>query len=568
MTKKKTKEKKAPPKTKKQKQTKKKKFQIKKKLLHGMILLLILAAFSLLAFFMTQKLLEPTNLARVLPAEQTVGFVTVDMYDLAMNGNLPVDYAYSPENISDTVAMYLGQESFDMFTDWFGGQAAMAMLMGTNQKTSNVYFFEYANRALAVNFLESLTAAEEQLEETQYEGSTIYSYPLSQNFSATFAGSYLVIAEEQEDLELIIDTANGDSSNLKSYSYYNTVADNLPYNATAITYWDIKKYPEVIEGHVPIYEIVPESLINPVLAIFPSFGAAMQTSEDGLYIQTYTSVEKDLLGGEAYFSFPDKYRANLAAYIPEDEAIFWGGHDLYGQTQRLLEIFDEFHESAGVIFEAILRAKAQEYFGGNTSLEYDIYPLFENEYALTMYKNEEGNKDYLCMLDLVSQDDKLIYIDSLEKGFLQQQIYSEPYVQTYTLEDGTTGQEIVADLAEILSTDLAYEGVDITMFYLSNEETLGYMTVFADTFAFATDLDILKHSIDLMKGPDGSLSASPDMEAINLIMRSADEASYINLEDFRDSEFWGMDFFNAFSGISSTKNIFDDGIATFHLLIP
>jgi len=567
MTKKKTKEKKASPK-KTKKKSNKKKLNLKLRLMHGVVLLLILVAFSLLAFFMTQKLLEPTNLARILPAEQTVGFVTVDVYDLEMNANLPEDYAYSPESISDTVAMYLGQESFDTFREWFGGQAAMAVLMGANQETSEVYFLEYSNRALAVSFLESLATPEEEIEKTQYEGTTIYSYPMSQNFSATFAGSYLVLAEEESDLKMIIDTAHGDSSNLKSYSYYNTVADNLPYNATAVTYWDIKKYPDIIEGYVPIYEIVPESLVSPVLAIFPAFGAAMQATPEGIYIQTYTAVEKDLLKDNYYFSFPDKYRANLAEYIPEDPTIFWGGYNMHRQSQRLLEIFDEFHQSAGVIFEAVMRAKAQEYFGDNISLEYDIYPLLENEYALAMYKDEEGNVNYICLLDLVNQDDQLIHIDTLKKGFLQQQIYSEPYVQTYTLEDGSTGQEIVADLAEILSQDITYKGVDITMFYLSNEDTLGYMTVFADTFAFSTDLDILKHSIDLMQGPDGSLGASPDMGAINSIMRSADEASYINLEQFRDSEFLGSPFFKAFSGISSTKNVFDDGIATFHLLTP
>lgn len=566
MTKKKTKEKKvSPPKT-KQKATQKKS-SIQPKIIYGMMLFIILAALGLLAYFIVVKLLEPTNLASILPEEQTVGFVTVDIYDLAANGNLPADYMYSPESLESTVAMYLGQESFDIAQEWFGGQAAMAMLMGTNQETSSVYFLEYSNRALATDFLKSLTMPEEEIEKTNYQGTTIYSYPLGQNFSATFAGNYLVIAEEMSSLELIIDTASGDSSSLKSYSYYNKVADNLPYNATAITFWDIKKYPNIAESYIPIYEIVPESLISPVLAIFPAFGAAMQTSEDGLYVQTYTAVEKELLGGNSYFSFPDKYRANLAQYLPEGEAIFWGGHDLRRQTQRLLEIFNEFQESAGVIFEAVLRAKAQEYFGDNISLQYDIYPLLENEYALSVYIDEEGNKDYLCMLDLVSQDDKLIHIDTLKKGFLEQQIYSEPYVQTYTLEDGTTGKEIVADLAEILSSDLTYEDVDITMFYLSNEETLGYMTLFANTFAFSTDLDILKHSIDLMKGPDGSLSASEDMDAINAIMRSADEASYINLEDFRDSAMWGMNFFSGFSGISSTKNVFDDGVATFHLLI-
>ena len=155
----------------------------------------------------------------------------------------------------------------------------------------------------------------------------------------------------------------------------------------------------------------------------------------------------------------------------------------------------------------------------------------------------------------------------MKKGFLEQQIYSEPYVQTYTLEDGTEGKEIVADLAEILSQNITYEDVEITMFYLSNDETLGYMTVFADNFAFATDLEILKYSIDLMKSPDGSLSASTDMEAINAIMLSADEASYIDLSDLRDSEFWGIEFFSAWDGFSSTKNFFDDGVATFHLLV-
>jgi len=551
-------------KTKKSTKKKKSRKKLRFKALHGAILALIIITFSLLALFLTQKLLEPTNLARILPAEQTVGFVTVNTNDLS---TLPEDYAYSQAGLASTIATYLNQESFDLAKEWFGGAVGMAVFMGSNQETENIYFFEYTNRALAVEFLESLTAPEEELSSVDYEGATIYYYPLSQNFSAAFAGNYLVLAENKDNLHLIIDTSRGNSSSLKSDSYYSTVADNLPYNATAVTYWNIRDYPEIIESTIPIYEVIPESLVSPVLAIFPAFGAAGQMTEEGFKIQTYTAVEKELITDSYYYHILEKYQARLAKYIPEEPTFFWGGLDLDSETQRLLTIFDQFHQSAGIILEAILRSKAQEYFGDNIDLDYDIYPLFQYEYALSVYEGEDGEREYLCLLELGDQEDKQIHIDTLKKGFLEQQIYSEPYVQTYTLEDGTEGKEIVADLAEILSQNITYEDVEITMFYLSNDETLGYMTVFADNFAFATDLEILKYSIDLMKSPDGSLSASTDMEAINAIMLSADEASYIDLSDLRDSEFWGIEFFSAWDGFSSTKNFFDDGVATFHLLV-
>lgn len=524
-------------KKKKKNKNKKKSLPLRNKLINGLILLIVLLAFSLLGIFMTGKILEPTNLARLLPAEQTIGFITANTQEF------PYDPTPDLLELEKT-------------------QAATAYLINTAQEVEEVYFFQYADRLTAENALKALLTPEEELQQEKYEGITIYSYPLSQNFSASFVANYLVLAENQDNLKLIIDASHGNASNLKSLQYYNTVANNLPYNATAVTYWNLQNDTNFITDYLPIYDLLPETLVAPVLSIFPAFGAAAQTAEEGFYVQTYIAVEKDMISDGYYFSFREKYRANLTEFIPENPTIFWGGQDMYSELDRLMTLFNQFHPSAAVIFEAILRGKAQEYFGTNIDLEEDIYPLLEEEYALAKYT--DGS--YLCLIALGNQDAKQINIDTIKKGFLEQQIYSDHYIQTYTLEDGSTAQEIVADLVEISVDTMTYEGVDIDAFSLSNGDMLGYMTVFADNFAFSTNLQILQHSIDLMKGPDGSLAASEDMISINEIMTSADEASFLDLTDLREDEFWGSELFADFSSISTTKNFFNDGISTFHLV--
>ncbi len=546
--------------TKKEKKQEKKKIDISSKLINGIVLAIILVAFTLLAILLGGKMLDPTNLAKILPAEQTVGFITVDTSDLSVKMDWPAEYAFAPENLKEQASTYLNQESFEILESWFGGQVAVAYLMGPNQQLEQVYFVEYSNRAFATEFLESISAPEEEIERERYQGITVYSYPLSQNFSAAFIANYVVISSRKANVQLLIDSFKGESSSLKTNGSYNAIADNLPYQPTFLTYWNIEQYPEVIEKYVPLYEVVPESLIAPFMSIFTGFGAAGELTEDGLLVQTYTTVQKELLDDEYYFSFMDKYQANLTKYVPENQTIFWGGHDLYAESQRVISIFNQLHPSAALIFEGMLQAVATEYFGKNIELDEDIYPLLTEEYAIAVYGDE-----YLGVIQLGDAEAKQIHIDTLKQGFLEQQIYSDPYVQTYELEDGSTGQEIVADLVEILHQEVDYEGVEIDKFYLSNEEVLGYMTVFDGNFVFSTDSEILKKAVDLMKSPNGSLSASSDMDAINAIMRSADEASYIDLEEVRESEIWGLEALSIFSGFSSTKNFFDDGVATFHL---
>jgi len=549
-----------------QKQKKQKTLPFKNQLINGGVLLLVLLIFSLTAFFMTDKILEPTNLGKLLPSEQTIGFITLDVKSLKEDIVLPADYVLNPDNLSNMIASYLNEESFDILTSWFDGQAAIAFLSDPDKNMDKVYFLGYGDRASAIDFLETLLAPEEKLESENYEGVTIYSYPISQNLNVAFISGYMVLSDDKANLELIIDSNKGDASNLKTLANYNTVADNLPYEPTILTFWNIQKYPDIIESYVPIYEVVPEALIKPVLAIFTGFGAAVQASEEGFYVQTYTSVEKDLLEDNYYLSFGTKYTADLTAFIPENQAVFIGGLNLRSEAERTFEIFNEFHPSASLILEGVLDGAVKKFFGEDINFEEEVYPLLEDEYALSVYENDDGEEEYLCLLGLGEQEDKLIYIDTIKKSFLEKQVYSDPYVQTYTLGDGTIGQEIVADEVGISNEKISYEDVEIDKFYLSNGDILGYMTVFDNKFAFATDLDILEKSISLMKAPNGSLQNSEDMNSINSIMGSADEASFIDITSLQDSEFWGQSFFSAFSSLSSAKNFFDDGIATFHLL--
>ncbi|MBU1018949.1 MAG: DUF3352 domain-containing protein [Patescibacteria group bacterium] len=504
------------------------KFLIKSKLSSGIILFVILLAFSLLAVFMGQKLLEPTNLGKILPAEQTLGFITIDTTETDIHESY-TEPKYEEEN-------------------WFKGQFAIAYLTDSIDQIQQAQFFSYIDRKLLSTFLD-----ETAINQEPYFNSIIYT--LGENIYAAKIANYLATSDSPETIQLIIDSASGDSSNLRSLSAYNTIANNLPYNSTVVTYWDLQKNQNFIQDYVPLHEILPEELIEPVLSIFTAFGAAGHAEADGFQVQTYTAVQKNLLQNGYYFGFLNKYRADLAKYIPENPTFFWGGYDLHSELDHLETLLNQFHSSAGIIFEAILRGKVQEYFGSNTSLEEDVYPMLGEEFALAAYEGE-----YLALIALQDIESQQIHIDTLKKGFLEQQIYSDPYIQTYTLEDGSVGQELVADLTEISSSEMTYEGVNIDVFSLSSGDVLGYMTVFADNFVFATSLPVLEHSIDLMKSPNGSLAASPDMESINDIMVSADEASFIDLESLE------FEFLPDFSSISSTKNLFNDGISTFHVI--
>lgn len=540
---------------------------LKNKLINGAILLIILLAFSLMAIFMAQKVLEPTNLGNILPANQTVAFLTINTNDLSTKTTLPEDYSLSSINLEQAVAGYFDQESFNLLEDWFKSQIAVAMIMDANQSIKKVYFVEYEDRSITMDFLRSITTENEKLITETYEGHMIYSYSLSQNFSASFISNYLVLAETTDLIKLIIDSSEGNSSSLKTLNAYNTIADNLPYNATGMVFWNAKLYPDLVASYLPIYDMLPEALIAPILSIFTGFGASIQASPEGFYIQTYTSVDKNLLEEASYFGFVKKYNAYLADFIPGEPEMFFGGQDLQGEIDKTISVFKQFNESAAIIFEGILRGAVKDYFGDSIDIDTDIYPILEDEYAISVYGNEEGGKDYLVLVGLGDSEEKQIHIDTLKQGFLQQQIYSEPYVQTYILQDGTEGKEVVANLVEILNEKIIYDSAEIDIFYLSNGNSLGYMTVSNDNLVMATDIDMLKQSLDLMNGSgSGSFANSEKMSVVTSIMNSADEASLLDIRSMRDSEFWGIEFFSPFSSISSSKNFFNDGVATFHVL--
>lgn len=533
-------------------------------------------------YFLYTRLFRPESLAHFLPADSTVGFLEVNIDGDSDQGRkfsklfekYPV---YQSSNLVQLANLVFPVDYKNDIEPWIGRKIGI-VLMKQIQDDNNVkvlMFIENKSSDKTLNFLKSraLANAGDELLTDIYNGYTIYHYKLSQNYSFAFINNYLVMAGNDALLKQILD-AQGTGNKLQDDPVFQKVNNNLPPSGIMSGYGNMQKLFETMLKN-PLFQGQKAKDIlelQPFMKMFAAEGFTLVANDNNLTAQVFEAIDRTQLQGDTYLTYSDKYEGKLLELAGENSIFFAGGHDLYKELKRIGEIFSKGTSIDSTLFNGILEAQKNKYFGKDIAFESDIYPLLKNEYLMTIENNFEQPVVSVFM-NLSDKNDDMIRVEKLVNAFINKRAIFSPQIKEVTLPDGTKGQEIVASAEDITRSDAQYNGYNVTSLQLGNMPWSINFAVMDNTLAISTDLTTLHNIIDRKNGKlTTNLRVSDNFTRTVLpVMRTADEVLHIKLGAL--IPVLGLDqnqavkpYVEGFNSLTMAKNFFDDGISTLYVI--
>ena len=542
-------------------------------------------AFLLFAgFFLFEKIFKSESLANFLPADNTVAYfeLTVDKNAGQVKNFFNImgkHKVYQTDHLIQAVKNIIPFDYAKDLEPWIGRKLGLALIKPPEQSTPAklALFVEMRKINKTMDFLKSriLAGTGDELISESYKGFSLYHFKLCQNFNVLLLGNYAVFAENASLLLQIADGQLKARGKLKNDATYQKVANNLPHNALGFLFINTNKFFNLFLTD-PLFQSQKTKdllALQPFFKIFQAEGFVLLANGKNLNIQSFTSVDQSELNGMSYLTFSDKYKSQLLSLAGENPVLLAGGHNLHKELQRIQEILKAGTKASSVIFEGLLEAQKQKYFGKNVSIAQDFYPLLKNEYLITVDNNFEKPviNIFLEITDKISDSERF---EKIINAFIKTGAIFSPHIQQVTLSDGTKGEEIVANTEEITRSSEQYENTNITILKPGNLPwKINY--AFLDKILFvSTDLETLKNNINRHTGhaPTQNFTKTDYFQSsIKPLLYSADE--FFHLKTGALTDILGLkenpnlkDFLDPFTNLAVTKNYFDDGISTIYLI--
>lgn len=544
---------------KKKKKKKKKKSKIDLKPILGIVLstlmLVILVGSGFLIF---KKIFSPPSIADYIPEERTLLALelnsNLDHHQLTKFFNLFEDYEqYTSDKLIEHVNEKYQIDFENDVAPWLGRQVGLIKIRSESeeQEVFTYYFAEYLDSQSLTTFIEKLKKSHENIHTTQQE-------------------KYVFLTTNEQAITELENFHNSSKNRLLQSPKFRKIFHNLPINKTAFLYLNYEQLkPELFKPEftekIPLLnsEIIPPELLNIYLDILHSEGLALIALDDKFAIQTFLNLNTDKIEGK-YITFTDKYQANLTKYIADSAHAFWGGKNMESQVKRMLEVFASGNENVISTFDNLLNNYTQKYFGSEVSLNRDILPILQGEFAFSIeeYEGERVNK---LIIELENPDTLQTKLHAIANNFAEKTAIYESKVVDYTLPDGTPTKEIRAVPKEIERQEILY--YDVVIHALEMGEGKGVYYAFIEgNVVISNNIGGIKGTIELQKEARVSLSRSEKYEMmITPVLKTSDEIAYFNFEKilpviFQEDEI--SSYLQPLSNVSIGKNYFNDGITS------
>lgn len=561
---------------------KKVKKELKLQKTKGLLLVLIGALLLIVAGkLLYERIVRPADLSHYLPKDATFAFLEIDIStdeSSALYDHLSKYPVYQKDNLINQINGFLNVDYKQQIEPWLGRQIGLALLKNPaegegRESISPIAMVEVKNFNQALSFLQSQKMADgkDALQIVDVQGEALYQYTTGHELYLTFLDDYLVIGLDPGVVRNVIVMAKKGEKSLNDSEKYHKIASNLSSKNIAFGYFDVKELTDFIlnSPNLVAKNGFLLTTFEPFLSVFDAEGFTLTFDDKNLQFQTFTSMNRDLLEGKEFLTFKEKYNADFADFAGDDAIVVWGGMNLEKQLKRIADILGKGSEASMTIFEGLLEAQKNIYFGQDVSLNKDIYPLIDKEFLLAIYDAESPAVELVLQLD--DEADSLEKIRKIVDGFVKENAVFKPEVREVKLEDGTVGQEIVGVPEEVKTEETDHNGQKVFAITLGSKNWGIYWFVKDKKLFLTTQRDLIEKIID---GPEKKLSTSELFQTnIKPILSHADEVSYVNLQKFLphflpnvedgDSSIIQL-YTDPFLAISSGKNYFDDGISTIH----
>lgn len=555
----------------------------KQKIRGGILITIGLFTILFIGYFLFGKYFNPQDLAEILPANNTVATIE---FNIDPGHNQPQQFmelmskypAYQKENIISLMNILFPVNYEDEISPWLGRKVGLALYSGTELKNGSglmpIFFVESRDHGRTDAFFSERTMAGENITTTDYNGYKISEFTVSQPISYTYINNYLVFTEDQVLLKDYLDSLNSGEERLINDANYRKVANNMPQGSLIFAYVDFDKLFEVLSADQTFIAQKGQDLLalRPFISIFKAEGLTVFVDKNRFSAQTFTAIDNEALDGENYITFNEKYQGELLDLASDDLIFLAGGHDMTKELNRLEDIFKSGTKTPALVFDGVLEAQKQTYFGKDIDLKNDIYPLLTGEYLVTM-ENNFDKPIVSVFLDLGDKNKLLPKFEKVVNAFVEVSGVFTPRVQDVTLPDGTIAQEIVASPEKIDKSTSKHNGVLYTSLQIGETGLVIHYAILGDYAAITTNEDAIKNIIDRSTGEQSNSLKNSKFYTENLqpVLRTADEVLHVKLGAI--TEALGLNdnpditpYFVPFTNFTITKNYFDDGISTIYLV--
>ena len=327
----------------------------------GLLLAAFIVAVTGFSMALLFKVAQPLDLAESLPAEQTLGFLSLNLEDLTQN------YP-TPPNI---LTQIYGQDWLN--TPGFGEKMGLAW---TPEGTLRA--FQISSRSKVRQFLEAQKLEKEGW--TPYpQNSKITCFQVSHPDCYTFFRGILWLGAPEALSHLWQPVQK-----LKQSDEYKNARFHLSPLTDALVYLNLQKAYPVLMNELQRRGLKEQGYFSTISLLMPVSMATIQFESEGWNLEQFTAISKGLIGGQPYYRHQNTFNPELFSSFKGQEAFTFSGHELGSQLSRTLELLGLLNSAAELSFEADLEQTLKN--SGHTLEE-----LFakDGEYLLSINENKE-----------------------------------------------------------------------------------------------------------------------------------------------------------------------------------
>lgn len=323
----------------------------------GIILVTVASIFFVfVGFFLFQNMIAPRDIAEFLPAKETVALLEVNTADRNFKQFFQELQAYPAFREDALAQMLLSETGINFDTDilpWFGKKAGLAFLnVGGN--TGRVIFLEMKNRKKT---------------------------PEIAGQSLNFIDRYAVFSDNSDLLSQLVRVGKKDTA-LSKNPWYLRARDHLGNSAPIFAYGNI----ELLISRKSFGTL---AFFAELSKVYPGIGFTGSFEKGTLLGKSFLNIANNTLTSAP--SFGKQYDGTLLPLISQENLLFlMGGRNFPKEFQETLALMNTVHPSAGIVAEGMLRAQKDEYLNPFVSLENDVYPLFRDEYVISVHQTDAG----------------------------------------------------------------------------------------------------------------------------------------------------------------------------------
>lgn len=346
--------------TPKESRQKGKKLHLSRKI--GAIFLILFTILVLLVFFCYywQKVTNREKLASFLPAESTVAFLEFNLSSGRMDAQELLKLAGENVQLAQVIdsanALIPSQ---DIFHKWYNGKGGLAIISTPNGRDFQpVVFFGRKDDTSTAGWVKSLTLdpKTDAVLDEDYYGQKLISYKSGQSLHMLWTNDYLIVADNQQVLEIIAQTVAEQTASLRSKPDFNQLSGALPEQNLGFLYLNRSK---LLEGLTKNDQFLPGrmalfKLYFPFLNMLSSEAITFRLqNEQGdnpflemQHLSLYNDTKKGGTAGIFPFSDVDYfYSGRLEKLLPGGSIVHAGGANLLDQRNKMQAYFKE---SAGI----------------------------------------------------------------------------------------------------------------------------------------------------------------------------------------------------------------------------